>query len=519
MRDVRHADAGVFREREAEGRPPSSSSTSHATFLSQAYHETVADYDAADVGAGRGRTRVRPPTKKRARAARAPALPAAVDAASASIQAALATAAAVLRAQMTVLETVAGVDVAVAAPATVAAWRAAARAARIGSTDFTAAVAADAAGFQAASTSTAPAATAAAAKSMAASAGVALEAVCGPRALLAAALVGVAAARAPVSPADLVRWALDGSLPYSDVSSYVPDGAPPLNRRLLRPDGAPSPARLAARAAALAVAARITLPPVNAAAFVRRWLLQVGAPLVLAPVAAEVLAVARGGAKTDPPFSDDIRLDPLRPVAAAVVLALKLGYGLGGVPPPPAAAVAALPPPPADWRAWAAAVVAAAPRTLPPPPTAATDDEATVIAYIEAAAAGGFSAPLREGDPVAEVERLAARAGATGRTGSACASRGGRSGGASRPAAEPTTQTTPPAATDTPATTEAAPWRVTRPAVASGSRRALLPPALAAALGAVACVTGYTPGALYESVEALEDGLEEACALCVRGVE
>ena len=511
MRDVRHADAGALRGRERRRgrRPPPLASSLTFSLPHQAYHETVADYDAADVGAGRGRTRVRPPTRKRARAARAPALPAAVDAASASIQAALATAASVLRAQLAVLETVAGVDVAVAAPAAVAAWRAAAQAARVGSSDFTAAVAADAAGFQAASTSTAPAAVTAAAKSMAASAGVALEAVCGPRALLAAAMVGAAAARAPVAPADLLRWALDGSLPYLDVSGYVPAGAPPLHRRLVLPDGAPSPARLAARAATLAAAARITLPPVNAAAFVRRWLLQVGAPLALAPMAAEVLAIARGGATPAPPLSDDIRLDPLRPIAAAVVLAMKLGYGLGDVPPPPAAAVAALPPPPADWRDWAAATVAAAPRTLPPPPVAATDDDATVTAYIEAASAGGFSAPLREGDPMAEVERLAARAGASRHAGS------GSRGEAPRPAAESTAQTPPPAAAGTPPAVDSTPWRVTRPAVAAGSRRALLPPALAAALGAVACVTGYTPGALYESVEALEDGLEEACALCV----
>lgn len=413
------------------------------------------------------------------------------------VAACLDAAGAALTAQVDWLVTQRGVDpsaVAVAASL----WEAHVSAARATDASFAAAVEADAPGFLAAGPApSAPSVIADAAASLAAAAGRALEPVSGPRSLVALALLSAWISRAPVAAADAARWAADGDLPFADLARFWAADAPRPPAALARAAGAPSAARLAARAGRLAAALGVVVPPPNAPAFTRRWLLELGAPLALAPVAAEVARVA--SPRPPAPLSTAGRADPLLPVAASLVLALKLGYGLGEGEPPAAPTVAGLPPPPGDWRAWGAAAVAAAPPPLQPPPTVVGP---AMDAYVARLAGNVFAGGGRGdgGGALADVGRLAERA-----TAEAVAP-------PAPPAPEPPEPAppAPPPARPPAAPPPASDWRVPRPAARGAAH--VLPPPAAAALAAVAARAGFTPGALHEACCEAEDALAAACA-------
>ncbi|PRW59254.1 fanconi-associated nuclease 1-like protein isoform X1 [Chlorella sorokiniana] len=154
------------------------------------------------------------------------------------------------------------------------------------------------------------------------------------------------------SPLDITRWALDGHLPYLSFAAEEGAGLTQyrntLGAELMAPTGVPSPFYLQTQAAELAVKLGLDCPPLSPALWLERYIAQLELPQALLPLALQLSDLYLSPLMLMPTQPLRPALHPWAHLMAALVVAVKLCYGLDGrdhsVP-------GALPPP--AWHDWA----------------------------------------------------------------------------------------------------------------------------------------------------------------------
>ena len=160
--------------------------------------------------------------------------------------------------------------------------------------------------------------------------------------------------REAVSPLDLVRWTLNGELPYLDFPTRCRDALLPchgvMTQGFLTPSGAPDPVMLYHEAVEIARGVSLECPPIN----VGLWLGRFADELHLAPEVVPAALTLHDLYRNAPPFGclqpAGISLHPWGEVMTLLVMAARLTYGVGSGEDDAASRPSAR-----DWLAWAEA--------------------------------------------------------------------------------------------------------------------------------------------------------------------
>jgi hypothetical protein len=160
--------------------------------------------------------------------------------------------------------------------------------------------------------------------------------------------------REAVSPLDLVRWTLNGELPYLDFPTRCRDALLQcqgvMTQGFLTPSGAPDPVMLYHEAVEMARGVNLECPPIN----VGLWLGRFADELQLAPEVVPVALTLHDVYRNAPPFGclqpAGTLLHPWAEVMSLLVMAARLTYGVGS-----GEGDAASQPSVRDWLAWAEA--------------------------------------------------------------------------------------------------------------------------------------------------------------------
>ncbi|GAB4816552.1 hypothetical protein N2152v2_003598 [Parachlorella kessleri] len=162
--------------------------------------------------------------------------------------------------------------------------------------------------------------------------------------------------REAVSPQDLVRWALNGQLPFWELArlsrAAVEEYAAVLPLAFLDPRGVPSPTRVWDEAVLIAARIGLRCPPLNVGLWLDRWTQELALPQAVGVVGLQLYQLYRLDC---PQYHLQYRVlaQAHTHAMALLLVAVKLLYGLDGRR---REVVEGLPPPP-DWLHWARVVM------------------------------------------------------------------------------------------------------------------------------------------------------------------
>eukprot|EP00884_Botryococcus_braunii_P015287 jgi/Botrbrau1/2441/Bobra.0395s0062.1 len=162
-------------------------------------------------------------------------------------------------------------------------------------------------------------------------------------------------ARKAIFASDIIRWVVNGQLPFMNIAPYLGHLSGPssmhLHKILNRSRGLPSPIRLTVIAANHAQALGLVLPPVNAAACLQRFTTELNLPTELHQSALEIFEIHRMGSPVTYLFPHH-QVNPHAEVMASLIVTIKMIYSLDlpvGTPPPRVPGLLQQP----DWFVWA----------------------------------------------------------------------------------------------------------------------------------------------------------------------